>query len=171
MEEILNQIWQFAGTILGSVTLGGIFSAIFYGVLKGAFSKTVNKIDYEGIAEKATEKGIDKIKEVSFKQTIQPIAESELKKITEQANEYIDKALKETNENYNKLVDVIESLASYFDNSIGVPEEKIKELHESIEKAKTPIVKPIEIKYEEVKEEKENEPTNTEKSSQNKIVR
>ena len=38
---------------------------------------------------------MERIKQVSFKQNIQPIVESELKKVTETANEYIKKQLKE----------------------------------------------------------------------------
>ena len=79
--EILNEIWVWIVSALGGVSLAGVISAAIYGCLKGAFSKTISKINVEKIAKDATEKGIDKVKAVSFSHSIQPLVESELKKI------------------------------------------------------------------------------------------
>ena len=73
----------------------------------------INKINVEKIADEATKKGVDKIKTMSFKQSIQPLAESELKKITETANAYIDKSLKDVQEKYDHLIAIIEKLSAY----------------------------------------------------------
>jgi hypothetical protein len=134
--EILNQIWQAIAPYVAGVSISGIISTIIYGCLKGAFNRTINKINVEKIADQATEKGIEKVKEVSFKQSIQPLCESELKKITEQANDYMKSYLDEMNKKYDQLIEIIEKLSAYFDNSIGVSDTAKKDLKDSINKAK-----------------------------------
>lgn len=134
--ETLQQIWALICPYITGISIGGIISAILYGCLKGAFSKMINKINVEKIADEATKKGVDKIKTMSFKQSIQPLAESELKKITETANAYIDKSLKDVQEKYDHLIAIIEKLSAYFDNSIGVSESAKAELKEALTEAK-----------------------------------
>lgn len=134
--ETLNAIWQAIYPYVAGVSVTGILSAVIYGCLKGAFSKTISKVNVEKICEDATSKGIDRVKEVSFKQSIQPLCESELKKITEQANEYMKSYLDEMNRKYDQLIEIIEKLSAYFDNSIGVSDTAKEDLKDSINKAK-----------------------------------
>lgn len=134
MEE-LNRIWQIIAPYFSGVTIGGLLAAVIYGCLKGAFNRTIGKINVDKIAEQATEKGIDKIKEVSFKQSIQPLVESALVKIDEKAAAQIKEELKQTRDNYEKLVNVLEKLAAYFDGSIGVSEQAKAELHDALAQA------------------------------------
>lgn len=134
--ETLNAIWQAIYPYVAGVSVTGILSAVIYGCLNGAFSKTISKVNIEKICEDATSKGIDKVKEVSFKQSIQPLCESELKKITEQANEYMKSYLDEMNKKYDQLIEIIEKLSAYFDNSIGVSDTAKEDLKDSINKAK-----------------------------------
>ena len=134
--ETLNAIWQAIYPYVAGVSVTGILSAVIYGCLKGAFSKTISKVNVEKICEDATSKGIDKVKEVSFKQSIQPLCESELKKITEQANDYMKSYLDEMNKKYDQLIEIIEKLSAYFDNSIGVSDTAKEDLKDSINKAK-----------------------------------
>lgn len=133
--EFLNQIWVWIVGAIGGLSITGIITAIIYGVLKGGFSKAIAKIDVDGIADKATDKGVERIKNISFTQSIQPLVESELKKVTEQANEYIENALKQTQENYIKLLKVLEKLSAYFETSVYVSEETKNELKQAIEDA------------------------------------
>lgn len=49
--------------------------------------------------------------------------ESELRKISEEANRRIDSKIDEMNTNYTKLVNILAKLAAYFDNSIAVTDE------------------------------------------------
>lgn len=134
--ETLNAIWQAIYPYVAGVSVTGILSAVIYGCLKGAFSKTISKVNVEKICEDATSKGIDRVKEVSFKQSIQPLCESELKKITEQANDYMKSYLDEMNKKYDQLIEIIEKLSAYFDNSIGVSDTAKEDLKDSINKAK-----------------------------------
>lgn len=134
--EIFNQIWVWILSAVGGLTLTGVITAIIYGSLRGAFNKTISKINVQKIADQATEKGVEKVKKISFTHSIQPIVESELKKINEHSTEVIKDSFKETSEKYDKLINVVEKLAAYFDNSIGVSETAKAELKEAIKEAK-----------------------------------
>ena len=81
MGEIFTQAVIWIGTALGGISLAGIMTAILYGCIKGAFNKTISKINVQKIADEATEKGVEKVRKVSFTHSIQPLVESELKKI------------------------------------------------------------------------------------------
>lgn len=154
--DILNQIWQAVAPYLAGISVSGIISAVIYGCLKGAFNKTISKINVEKIADEATEKGIEKVKKISYEQSIQPLVESELKKIDEYAAKEFKKELEEVKDSYDKLLVVLEKLAAYFDNSIGVSEESKKELHQAIEDAKSEptTAKSVEVEVVDSEEEK-----------------
>ena len=136
MEEIFSQIWVWIVSALGGISIAGIITAVIYGSLKGAFNRAIAKINVEKISEEATEKGIEQVKRISFTQSIQPVVESELKKVTESANEYIKANLEETQENYNKLLDVLLKFSAFFDGSIYVSDEARDELKNAIEEAR-----------------------------------
>lgn len=140
--EILNEIWVWIVSALGGVSLAGVISAAIYGCLKGAFSKTISKIDVEKIAKDATDKGIDKVKAVSFSHSIQPLVESELKKINEMSVEVVKKELNEVKAEYRTLINIIKKLSAYFDNSIGVSDTAKQELKQAIAEAENEPVEP-----------------------------
>ena len=133
--EFLNEIWVWIMSAIGGVSLSAIISAIIYGCLKGAFNKTISKINVESIADKATEKGVERVKKVSFTHNIQPLVESELKKVNEHSVEVLKKELADVQAKYDNVIDILDKLACYFDNSIGVAEEKKAELKQAIAKA------------------------------------
>lgn len=140
--EILNEIWVWIVSALGGVSLAGVISAAIYGCLKGAFSKTISKIDVEKIAKDATDKGIDKVKAVSFSHSIQPLVESELKKINEMSVEVVKKELNEVKAEYKTLINIVKKLSAYFDNSIGVSDTAKQELKQAIAEAENEPVDP-----------------------------
>ena len=133
--EFLNEIWVWIMSAVGGVSLSAIISAIIYGCLKGAFNKTISKINVESIADKATEKGVERVKKVSFTHNIQPLVESELKKVNEHSVEVLKKELADVQAKYDNVINILDKLACYFDNSIGVAEEKKEELKQAIAKA------------------------------------
>ena len=140
--EILNEIWVWIVSALGGVSLAGVISAAIYGCLKGAFSKTISKINVEKIAKDATDKGIDKVKAVSFSHSIQPLVESELKKINELSVEVVKKELNEVKAEYKTLINIIKKLSAYFDNSIGVSDTAKQELKQAIAEAENEPIEP-----------------------------
>lgn len=151
--EILNQIWVWIGTAISGISLAGIISAIIYGSLKGAFNRTISKINVQKIAEQATEKGVDKVKKISFTHSIQPIVESELKKVNEYYVEVLKIYMEETSKKYDNVIKVLEKLSAYFDNSIGVNETAKQELKQVIAEAKNePILAESVVIEENIKE-------------------
>lgn len=98
--EILNQIWDAIYPFVSGISVSALISAVIYAVLKSGFSKTIDNtiktIDVEKISKEAVDKGIEKIKNISFTQSLQPIVESELAKITEK-DKYIHKRRTESN--------------------------------------------------------------------------
>ena len=136
--EVLNELWTWVASIVGGVSLAGIVTTVIYGALKGAFNRTISKINVEKIADEATEKGVERVKKVSFSHSIQPLVESELKKINEKATEVLETKLAEVNDNYSRLVVCLEKLSAYFDNSIGVTDKAKEEMKEALANAKLP---------------------------------
>ena len=144
MGEIFSQVWVWVVTALGGISLSAIISAIIYGCLKGAFNKAIAKINVEKIADKATEKGVERVKKIAFTHDIQPLVESELVKINEKSTEVLKEELKKVSVKYDKVVTILEKLSAYFDNSIGVSEQAKTELKKALVNAKEEEVLPAE---------------------------
>ena len=134
--EIINQVWVWIVSAVGGISLAGIITATIYGCLKGAFNKTISKINVQKIADQATEKGVEKVKKISFTHSIQPLVESELKKVNEHSIEVLKIYMEEVSKKYENVLSVLEKLSAYFDNSIGVSETAKKELKQAIANAK-----------------------------------
>ena len=152
--EILSSVGLWIAGIVAGVSIPTIIGTVFYLVAKGSVTRLISKVNVQKIADQATEKGIEKVKKVSFTHNIQPLCESELQKINEKSNEYINESVKRLEAKLDKVILIQEKQAKYFDNSIGVSDEAKKELKEAIEKAKSDFVEPVEsVVVEETKEE------------------
>ena len=141
---MMNEVLVWILSICGGVTVSGLVSAIIYACLKGAFNKAIARINVEKIADKATEKGVERVKKIAFTHDIQPLCESELEKINEKADKHIEKAVARLEDKLNKVIAIQEKQAAYFDNSIGVSDKAKTELKQAIEDAKTDTVEPVE---------------------------
>ena len=171
--EFLNEIWIWIMSAIGGVSLSAIISSIIYGCLKGAFNKTISKINVESIADKATEKGIERVKKVSFTHNIQPLVESELKKVNEHSVEVLKKELADVQAKYDNVIDILDKLACYLDNSIGVAEEKKAELKQAIAKAQNKPMVAESVVVDEIVEptQKQAVEPKTERNSTTKVER
>ncbi len=134
-EFILDKIGLLAGITIGGVSLLAIIGAVIWFTLKAAFNRTIRKINIDKIVEVAIEKAVDRIKNVSFKHNIQPIVMSEIKKLGEEIRAEVEKQYEEIKSDNQKLVNIAEKQASYFDDSI-VSDDKKKALKEAINDAK-----------------------------------
>lgn len=141
IDELAN-IWNIIAPYVAGGTLGGTILVSVVLILRAAICKKIDgvkeSVNNKVIANDVSKELIDIIKNISFEQNIQPLVESELKKVTEEANSYVAQQLKETQEGYNKLLCCVEKLAAYFDNSIGVSDEAKAELKQAIAEAKIP---------------------------------
>lgn len=139
--EFISGIYTWVVSIIGGLSIASIISAIIYGSLKGAFNKTISKINVQKIADTATEKGVERVKKISFTHNIQPLVESGLEKVNEKSNEYIENSVKRLEEKLDKVILIQEKQAAYFDNSIGVSEQAKEDLKKAIADAKNePII-------------------------------
>jgi hypothetical protein len=150
--EFLSEIWVWIATALGGVSLTGVIVGVICAVLKGSFRKAISKINVEKIAETATEKGIEKVKKIAFTHNIQPLVESGLEKVNEKSTELVKKELQEVRAGYNKIVDILDKLSAYFDDSIGITEDKKKALKNALEEAKDQSVEVESVIVEETTE-------------------
>ena len=164
--EILNTVWVWVLTILGSISLSSIFLFVVKLSVGGQVKKLIAKINVKEIADQATEKGVAKVKKISFTHNIQPLVESELKKINESSTEVLKKELKETQEKYDKLINIVDKLACYFDNSIGVADEKKADLKKAIADAKNVTIEAESVVVDEIVEEKPNKAVESKKPTE-----
>ena len=154
--EIFSSVGLWIAGVVASVSIPTIIGTVFYLIAKGSVTRLISKVNVQKIAEQATEKGVERVKKVTFTHNIQPLCESELEKINEKSNEHIEKTVAKMEKKLDAIIEIQEKQARYFDNSIGVTEDAKKELKEAIEKAKTTHVEPVEsvIVEEATKEEK-----------------
>lgn len=155
---MLQEIWNYALPIGGGVAVSTIVIALGGAFIKGIVNKAVAKVNLAEVEKKAVDSGIDKLKTVSFKQSIQPLVTSELQKVTETVLHKVDEKLDVVDDGFYKVVNILEKLSAYFDNSIAISEEAKEELREALAEAKVGAVKEeiivIEDKPEPKKEEK-----------------
>lgn len=163
--EWLEIIKQSLIGILGGLSISAILTAIILGCIKGIGEKISKKINVEKITENAVEKGIDKVKSISYTQTVQPVLESGLEKVNEKSAEFINKKYDELKQDYRNIVDILKSLASYFDDAFGVPDHKKEKLHQAIEKAENKVVEPQVIKVQEEHIEQPKQADNNQKET------
>lgn len=174
MFESVKTVWDIVIPVGAGITIGAIVVFIGVVVLKAIFSKLVNNliggIDYKKIAENATQKGIDTLKTVHFTQNIEPIAKSELLKISEQANAMWEKRAKFFEEKWDKAVKVLEIFTEYFDNSVGVPAEKKAELKSAFAEIKKKDLPPEDTEIELVPEETPIKPSSLDNETKESVL-
>lgn len=141
MDDLAN-IWNMIAPYVTNGAIWGAIASILGACISRAIKKSKNEttaaLNTKVVANEVKKEIKDDIKNITFEQDIQPLVKSELKKVTEEANEYVKQQLKETQEGYNKLLNCLEKLSAYFDNSIGVSDEAKAELKQAIEEAKVP---------------------------------
>ena len=135
MFDFLSNVGVQLVAFFSGLSLTTIVALVIYFCIKGAWDKTLKKVNLEKFSEDLANKQTERIKEVSFKQNIQPIVESELKRITENYDNRLLEELTKTQEKYNNLILVLEKFYAYFEDSL-VSESKKEELKEAIENAK-----------------------------------
>lgn len=137
----INAIWDAIAPYVTGTGIGAIIGGIMFACLKGAFEKTISKVNYEKTAEKMCNKTLEKVKTVSFSQNIQPMVEDEMKKVLKVMNEHLDETVGKTQDNYEALLNVMIALSAYFNNGYGIPEEVKENLNKAIKEAQETVEK------------------------------
>lgn len=159
--EQLKALWDTISPYLTVTGLTSIVGGIVVAIIKSFLTKASEKLNSGEIADVVSEKACEKIKNASIKTSIQPIVESGLKKVTENANEYIEATLGIMNKQYGAQLEVLKSLAKYFDSSIAITDEAKKELSEKIVQAEKFVTVDDAVAVVTVEEETPKETTQT----------
>ena len=165
LEDIQN-LWNTISPYLAGITIGGIVSCFFYAFFSAGIKKWINKIQIGDMVEKTVDESMERIKDLSINVQLQPLVNEALQDITKQVIETNKKAYEDVMNKVNNLIECFGKLATYFDNSIAVPQEVKDDLHNAIDNAKqlgieAPkeeiIVKPL---IEDTKKQKKQATTN-----------
>ena len=135
--ELIKSAYFWVVTAIGGGSLIGFIIAICVTVARGKIAKFIAQIDvkkiYKEVHEQAFADVQNGVKEVTFKQNIQPILESGLEKVNEKADERVLKYVSRLERKMDLLHEENKALARYFDNSIGVSDEAKAGLKDAIE--------------------------------------
>lgn len=137
--ENIQSLWDKVSPYLAGITLGGIVSCFFYAFFSGSIKKFINKISIGDMVEKTVDESMERIKTLTLTLELQPLVAEELEKIEKRVEDANQKAYEKVIESNAKLLIAFDKLASYFDNSIAVPQEVKDDLHKTILEAKENI--------------------------------
>ena len=174
--EVLNSVLAWVLGILGGVSFTAIGIFILRSVIISIGKKIAEKITLKKFHDELMEEHKKSVKEISFKQSIEPLVLSNLEKVNEKVDERLTRELKELKTRNDKLVNIIKCFASFFDDSYMVNAEKKQALQEAFEDYK--IIEPIqdqeivvENKEKENHEQNNTEPQNKPEKAKNKTIR
>lgn len=149
--EIIQNIWNYALPIAGGITVSAIVIFVATIAIKTIINRAIAKIDIQRIEDRAVEQGVQKIRTVSFQQSIEPLVKSELRKVVEAVDERFSEQfiarLSELQAKYDKIIGVLEGIFAFYEKSSVIPaekkqavKEKLAEASETIAAAQTIIV-------------------------------
>lgn len=140
----IKQIYEIIAPYFAGGIVGIIVTVIIIPFIKGKITKASSGINallekHDKVVIDSTNEAVDRIKDITFKQSIQPLVESELVKVGEAANAQIEKSVKELTESNARVLGVLEALGAYFDDSI-ISDEKKAAFHSALDEAKNAAV-------------------------------
>ena len=145
----MNDVLNYVIPIGAGVTVGTIIVVVAVALLKGLISRllagTFSPKKQQDIADISASKAVEKLNGIHFKQSVAPIARSEFVKIREEAELMWKEKYDLLDEKFNKAVKVVECFAGFFENAIGVPDEKKIALKKAIDDLYVSDVKNPEI--------------------------
>lgn len=138
--ELWSKCKEWVIGACSGISLSVIVSAIFTAIIKKATSKGFDSIEKatnsETIAEKTTEKMLDKWSNVALEVDIKPLMESQYKQMNEQINAEFKLDLQKQDKKTLALLESIEKLGAYFDCSLAVSDEAKQDFKNTIAEAK-----------------------------------
>ena len=135
--EMIKSAYFWVVTAIGGGSLVGLIIAICVTVARGKIAKFIAQIDVKKIYKEVHDEAFNDIqgavKELAFKQSIQPVLESGLEKVNEKADERVLKYVSRLERKMDLIHEENKALARYFDNSIGVSDEAKAGLKDAVE--------------------------------------
>lgn len=135
MMETLQKAWNIIAPYLTGITIGGIVSALFYAIFSGSIKAFINRINIEKVVNDTIDSTMQKVKGLTINVELEPLVAEKLNAIEETINAKLETVLKDNTEKTNKMIECFGKLATYFDNSVAIPEETKKELHDMVNEA------------------------------------
>lgn len=134
--EVLNQVWDYLLPYIPTI-ISAVISTVMIFIIKSIVGKKLNSIDAEKVSTQATNACLNTIKGVSFVQSIEPLVKSELVKVSEQAKMVSQREVKNLIAKYDKIIEILQALKTYFDDSAFISQENKEKLQQKIDNAKT----------------------------------
>ncbi len=122
--EFLKSIWLWIIGGFSGVSIIGIAILIFRAAISNVINKLIGKLAFKQFYDEVKQKSIDDLKQISFSQSLEPIAKSELEKINEKADERLNKEFQKLYKQNENILNVIKLFASYFDDSFMISNDK-----------------------------------------------
>lgn len=136
LTELWAKIMPYVINTFTTTTLLAIITAILKSWINTKFEKNKITIDTTEIAKKSSDAILSKISNLQLKQSIQPLVESEMKKVCENIYATYNRDCKILQNRLDKIVNILEAQAHYFDNSIGITEEAKQSVKDAINEAR-----------------------------------
>lgn len=138
----IKHIWEIIAPYFAGGIVGGIITVFIIPIIKGKITKAASGVNallekHDAIVKESVNEAVERVKDISFKQSIQPLVESELQKVGEAANAQIENSVKEVVASNARVLGVLEALGAYFDDSVAVTESKKAAFRSALDKAKT----------------------------------
>lgn len=179
METIFNvwqTVWAWVIGIIGGIGFGTLIAFILKTVLTGIGKKIAEKIALKDLYDKTLEESKKGLKQITFKQSIEPLVVSELEKVNERVDARLTNELADLKHQNALMLKALQKFASFFDDSYMVNAEKkeqLKQVFEEYNKLEIPQEQEIiiesheEEKHEQTTIEAENKP----EKAKNKAIR
>lgn len=179
METIFNvwqSVWAWVVGIIGGIGFGTIMTILLKSVLTGIAKKSAEKIALKDLYDKTLEESKKGLKQITFKQSIEPLVISEIEKVNEKVDARLTNELADLKRKNDLMLKALQKFASFFDDSYMVNAEKkeeLKQVFEEYNKLEIPQEQEIiiesheEEKHEQNTIEKENKP----EKAKNKAIR
>ena len=133
--KYLDLIMEYAMEFLPSLILAVVGAVVVYFVKK-LVGKKLESIDVEKISQQTIDKTMDKIKGVAFTHSIEPIVKNEMAYIKKYAEDLSKSEVQELHNKYLQLIDILQAMKNYFDDSAFISHEKKEIVQGKIDEAK-----------------------------------
>lgn len=137
--EWFDSFWGWTLPIGGGVTIGAIVVAVLSLIKKSVVKKVTDKVsellESKLVVSEITKAVVDKLQGVSYKQSLEPIVKSEMVKVGEGIMSAVTDKFADLEKSVGGVLSCTKALASYFDDSIAISDEKKMALHNAIAEA------------------------------------
>lgn len=179
METIINvwqSVWAWVVGAIGGVSFSVFMVFLLKTAITGIAKRTAEKLALKDLRDETIEESKKALKQITFKQSIEPLVVSELEKVNEKVDARLTNEVADLKRKNDLILKALQKFASFFDDSYMVNAEKKEELKQVFEEYnKSEIPQEQEIIIESHEEEKHEQKTIEEEKkpekAKNKAIR